>query len=168
MAYKKLIPFINGENELAANVVTMAEDYCFAGADELFIYNYSKIEDEREEFLDTLKQIDRKIDIPFMVGMYAARFEDVKKAFYTGAERVVIKYDICSDDNVIKEAVGRFGSDKILIETDCPYLTPVPFRGKRNEPSYVIYTGKYISELRNVDEDVFKDQLVNNYDRLFR
>lgn len=123
MAYKKLIPFINGENELAANVVTMAEDYCFAGADELFIYNYSKIEDEREEFLDTLKQIDRKIDIPFMVGMYAARFEDVKKAFYTGAERVVIKYDICPDDNVIKEAVGRFGSDKILIEIgdDEPY-----------------------------------------------
>ena len=34
MSYKKLIPFINGENELAANVVTMAEDYCFAGADE--------------------------------------------------------------------------------------------------------------------------------------
>ena len=41
MSYKKLIPFINGENELAANVVTMAEDYCFAGADELFLYNYS-------------------------------------------------------------------------------------------------------------------------------
>ena len=38
MSYKKLIPFINGENELAANVVTMAEDYCFAGADELFLY----------------------------------------------------------------------------------------------------------------------------------
>ena len=51
MSYKKLIPFINGENELAANVVTMAEDYCFAGADELFLYNYSKITEEREEFL---------------------------------------------------------------------------------------------------------------------
>ena len=80
MSYKKLIPFINGENELAANVVTMAEDYCFAGADELFLYNYSKITEEREEFLATLKEIDKKIDIPFIVGMYAARFEDVKKA----------------------------------------------------------------------------------------
>ena len=62
MSYKKLIPFINGENELAANVVTMAEDYCFAGADELFLYNYSKITEEREEFLATLKEIDKKID----------------------------------------------------------------------------------------------------------
>ena len=70
--------------------------------------------------------------------------------------------------NEPKEVAKIIDDDKILIETDCPYLTPVPFRGKRNEPSYVIYTGKYISELRNVDEDVFKDQLVNNYDRLFR
>ena len=70
--------------------------------------------------------------------------------------------------NEPKEVAKIIDNDKILIETDCPYLTSVPFRGKRNEPSYVIYTGKYISELRNVDEDVFKDQLVNNYDRLFR
>lgn len=56
MSYKKLIPFINGENELAANVVTMAEDYCFAGADELFLYNYSKITEEREEFFSNLKR----------------------------------------------------------------------------------------------------------------
>lgn len=70
--------------------------------------------------------------------------------------------------NEPKEVAKIIDDDKILIETDCPYLTPVPFRGKRNEPSYVVYTGKYISELRNVDEDVFKDQLVNNYDRLFR
>lgn len=116
MAYKKLIPFINGENELSANIITMAEDYCFAGADELFLYNYSKIESERQEFLDTLKQIDRKIDIPFIVGMYVGRFEDVKKAFYTGADRVVIKNEICPDGGVVKEAVARFGSDRILVE----------------------------------------------------
>ncbi|MBO5486678.1 MAG: bifunctional phosphoribosyl-AMP cyclohydrolase/phosphoribosyl-ATP pyrophosphatase, partial [Eubacterium sp.] len=83
MAYKKIIPFINGENELATNIIRMAEQYCFSGADEIFLYNYSKIEKEREEFLATLKEVGRKIDIPFMVGMYTGRFEDVKKAFYT-------------------------------------------------------------------------------------
>lgn len=114
MSYKKLIPFINGENELAANVVTMAEDYCFAGADELFLYNYSKITEEREEFLATLKEIDKKIDIPFIVGMYAARFEDVKKAFYTGADRVVVKYEICPDEGVIKEAAADLVKIKFL------------------------------------------------------
>lgn len=118
MAYKKIIPFINGENEMAANIIKQAEDYSFRGADELFIYNYSKIEKEREEFLSVLKEIGRRIDIPFMTGMYTGRFEDVKKAFYTGADRVVIKYEICPDEALIKEAVGRFGTDKILVEVD--------------------------------------------------
>ncbi|MCH5265677.1 MAG: bifunctional phosphoribosyl-AMP cyclohydrolase/phosphoribosyl-ATP diphosphatase HisIE [Lachnospiraceae bacterium] len=103
---------------MAANIVRMAEEYCFAGADEIFLYNYSKLESEREEFLATLKEVGRKIDIPFLVGMYTGRFEDVKKAFYTGADRVVIKYEICPSESLIKEAVGRFGSDKILIEVD--------------------------------------------------
>lgn len=118
MAYKKLIPFINAENEIAENIIRKAENYCFAGADELFIYNYSKIEKEREEFLAVLKEVGKCIDIPFLTGIYAGRFEDVKKAFYTGADRVVIKYDICPTQALIKEAVGRFGSGKILLEVD--------------------------------------------------
>ena len=118
VSLKKIIPFINGENENTANIVKLAEEYCFAGADELFLYNYSKIEKERQEFIETLKEVGKKIDIPFMAGMYTGRFEDVKKAFYTGADRVVMKYEICPSVSVIKEAVGRFGSDKILVEID--------------------------------------------------
>ncbi len=118
MAYKKIIPYINGENELPANIIMQAEQYCFAGADALFIYNYSKMEKEREEFLAALKQIAVKIDIPFIAGMYVGRFEDAKKAFYTGAEQVVVKYEICPDVAVLKEATGRFGADKIILEID--------------------------------------------------
>lgn len=118
MAYKKIIPFINAENELPGNVVLQAEQYCFAGADALFVYNYSKIEKEREEFLDTLAKIDEAIDVPFYAGIYAGRFEDVKKAFYTGADRIVIKYDICPSEAVLKEVIGRFGPAKIMVEVD--------------------------------------------------
>ncbi len=118
MSYKKIIPFINAENETEGSLIQLAQNYCFSGADELFIYNYSKIEREQEEFLAALKKIDKCIDIPFFAGLYVGRFEDVKKAFYTGAGRVVIKYEISPDEGVIKEAVGRFGSDKIMIEID--------------------------------------------------
>lgn len=118
MAYKKIIPYINGENELPANIIMQAEQYCFAGADALFIYNYSKMEKEREEFLAALKQIASKIDIPFFTGMYVGRFEDAKKAFYTGAEQVVVKYEICPNVAVLKEVTGRFGTDKIILEID--------------------------------------------------
>ena len=57
--------------------------------------------------------------------------------------------------------------DRLLIETDCPYLTPAPNRGKRNEPAYVVYTGKKIAEELNIDEETFKKQLNENYHRLF-
>lgn len=118
MAYKKIIPFINCENEIAANVIRQAEQYCFAGADELFLYNYTKIEKEREEFLATLGEIDAKIDIPFFVGIYVDRFEDAKKAFYTGADRLVVKYNICPKESVLREVAGRFGTDRVLVEVD--------------------------------------------------
>lgn len=115
---KRLVPFINAESEFAEKVVLRAEKYNQSGADELFIYNYSKIESDREEFISTLKKIDEAIDIPFSVGLYVNRFEDVKKAFYTGAKRVVIKYEIMPDKAVLAEAVGRFGQDKLIIEID--------------------------------------------------
>lgn len=57
--------------------------------------------------------------------------------------------------------------DRLLIETDCPYLTPEPNRGKRNEPSNVIYTGKRICEELGISEELFKMQINDNYHRLF-
>lgn len=65
------------------------------------------------------------------------------------------------------EVVKVVPIDRLLIETDCPYLTPVPNRGKRNEPSNVIYTGKKICEVLNIDEESFKKQINENYHRLF-
>lgn len=164
MAYKKVIPFINGENEIAANIIKMAETYCFSGADELFIYNYSKIESEREEFLATLKEVGRKIDIPFMTGMYMGRFEDVKKAFYTGADRVVIKYEICPDEGIIKEAVGRFGSDKILVEVDeeLPF-EKIPFPVDTLLLKHVDVSGVLEKKIRDCGKNiVIRDSLLRN------
>lgn len=62
------------------------------------------------------------------------------------------------------EVIRSLPADKILAETDCPYLTPVPFRGKRNEPMYVKYVVKKISEIKNIE---MEDQLYNNTRRLF-
>lgn len=67
----------------------------------------------------------------------------------------------------LQEVIKVVPLDKMLIETDCPYLTPAPNRGKRNEPSYVIYTGKYICDKLGLDEEMFKKQINANYDNLF-
>ena len=67
-----------------------------------------------------------------------------------------------------KEVALKVDINKLLIETDCPYLTPVPFRGKRNEPMYVKHIGKYISELRNIEENELKEHICENYNILFK
>ena len=56
--------------------------------------------------------------------------------------------------------------DRLLYETDCPYLTPVPFRGKRNDPNFVIYTAQKIAELKNMNIIDLNTQVTLNYRRL--
>jgi TatD DNase family protein len=56
--------------------------------------------------------------------------------------------------------------DRILVETDAPYLSPVPFRGKRNEPSYVTYTANRVAELRDMDPEELGEAVVRNFDTI--
>ena len=58
-------------------------------------------------------------------------------------------------------------SDRLIVETDCPYMTPVPFRGKRNEPKYVVNTAEYIANALGVDYEEFEKQTVKNTLSLF-
>tara|TARA_B100001029_G_C14711823_1_gene260484 strand:- start:192 stop:470 length:279 start_codon:yes stop_codon:yes gene_type:complete len=58
-------------------------------------------------------------------------------------------------------------NNKILVETDAPYLAPVPLRGKSNEPSYIIHTVKFLSELKKLSFDEFSSITTNNFFNLF-
>lgn len=118
MTFKKIIPHINAENERNESVIKRAIAYERSGADELFIYNYTILEAEREEFIQTMKTLVKTVDIPVLIGCFVNRFEDIKKAFYTGATKVVVPYAKIKDETVIKEAVDRFGTDNIVVEFD--------------------------------------------------
>jgi TatD DNase family protein len=58
-------------------------------------------------------------------------------------------------------------NDRILVETDSPYLAPVPLRGKPNEPSYIIHTVKFLSELKKISFDEFSNITTKNFFNLF-
>ncbi len=68
---------------------------------------------------------------------------------------------------VPKEVAKAIDLDHLMIETDSPYLTPMPFRGKRNESSYVVMVAKEICQLKDIDEVMFKEAVWENYNRLF-
>ena len=58
-------------------------------------------------------------------------------------------------------------NDKILVETDAPYLAPVPLRGRPNEPSYILHTVKYLSELKKISFNDLSKITTNNFFKLF-
>ena len=67
-----------------------------------------------------------------------------------------------------KEVAKACPLDKLLIETDCPYLTPTPYRGKRNEPAYVHYVAQEIADLKEMSYEQLTKQTFNNACTLFR
>jgi TatD DNase family protein len=68
---------------------------------------------------------------------------------------------------VIQEVAGFAPADRILVETDAPYLAPVPYRGKSNEPSYVRHTAEKLAEIRGVTLDTIGAETTGNFFRLF-
>ena len=58
--------------------------------------------------------------------------------------------------------------DRILVETDAPFLAPVPFRGKTNEPAFVVHTAKFIASLRQIPEEVLSSAVNANFEKLFQ
>jgi TatD DNase family protein len=67
----------------------------------------------------------------------------------------------------LRETARDVPLDRLLVETDAPYLAPVPFRGKRNEPGYVAHTAKVLAELRGMTPDALADLTTANFRRLF-
>lgn len=67
----------------------------------------------------------------------------------------------------IQEVALKAPLDRILVETDCPYLAPVPFRGKPNQPAYVRYTAEFIAELRGMPFEELAAATTANFHRLF-
>jgi TatD DNase family protein len=57
--------------------------------------------------------------------------------------------------------------DRIIIETDCPYLAPVPMRGRRNEPAYLVHVAEKLAEIKGVDVDEIARATTENFFRLF-
>ncbi|MCT7986314.1 TatD family hydrolase [Laspinema sp. A4] len=68
----------------------------------------------------------------------------------------------------IQESARLVPSDRLLVETDCPFLAPVPKRGKRNEPAYVRYVAEQVATLRGVSFETLAAQTTDNACRLFQ
>src|SRR5206468_2788041 len=67
----------------------------------------------------------------------------------------------------LHEAAKIVPADRLLMETDAPYLAPVPHRGKRNEPAFVAHTATHLAKLRGTTPEAIAAQTTTNWNRLF-
>ena len=71
------------------------------------------------------------------------------------------------NSQALRDIAAALPADRILVETDAPYLAPLPYRGKRNEPAYVAETAKILANCRGVSADEIARQTTENFFRLF-
>lgn len=67
----------------------------------------------------------------------------------------------------LREAIAAIPGDRLLLETDCPYLAPVPWRGARNEPAYLVFTAYAVAEARHEEPRLLWEQCGNNARKFF-
>jgi TatD DNase family protein len=68
----------------------------------------------------------------------------------------------------LRDIAAEVPEERLLVETDAPYLAPVPYRGKRNEPAFVTHTAKVLADVRGMDSARLADLTTHNFQRLFK
>jgi TatD DNase family protein len=124
-------------------------------------------------YLDVLEILKQYAKVPGVIHFFEGSWE-IAKSFlalgfllsFTGVITYPPRKNIkgCDYDEIIK----NIPLDMILSDTDSPYIAPVPYRGKRNEPSYVKEIVKKIAEIKNLPEQAVAEAIVANAKRIFR
>ena len=123
--------------------------------------------DAHRETLDILKS-EKAEECGGIIHCFSGDYEMAKKCLELGFFISVPGTITFKNAEEFKDIVRRLPLESLLVETDAPYLTPVPFRGKRNEPSYVRYTAEKVAEVKKVSFEKVAEVTTQNALRVFR
>jgi TatD DNase family protein len=104
---------------------------------------------------------------PFVLHCFSSGIELARRGLALGGYLSFSGILTFKNAPIIQEAARMAPADRILVETDAPYLAPIPFRGKSNEPSYVMHTAQKLADLRGVSLSEISDTTTGNFFRLF-
>ena len=131
--------------------------------------NYPLIVHSRSAEIETFNILNKykNSNIKILMHCFTGSKEFAKKmmtlnAYFSASGIITFKNSID-----LQETFKIVENEKILIETDSPFLAPVPMRGKKNEPSYIKYTLEKLSELKSITFDELEIITNNNFERLF-
>lgn len=128
-------------------------------------YNKPVVIHSREATFDTIDNL-KKYKVKGVIHSFSGSLETakiyIKMGFLLGVNGV-ITFKNCNIKDVIKEV----GLENIILETDSPYLTPHPYRGKQNSPKHIIDIAKFVADLYNVSLEELENITNNNIKRIF-
>ncbi len=121
-----------------------------------------------DDMIDILLSEYEKKPFSGVIHCFSSSWELAKTAldigFYISASGMIT----FNSANQIRESFEKIPLEKLLVETDTPYLAPVPYRGKTNEPSYVVYVAKALSQIKGVDFSKISAITTSNFYELFK
>jgi len=118
---------------------------------------------ETYKILSEYKNKNLKILMHCFTGSYDFADKLMKYDTHFSASGIITFNNSIDLQNTFK----KIPDERLLIETDSPFLSPVPMRGKKNEPSYIKFTLKKLAELKNVKTDYIDKVTTNNFNKLF-
>jgi TatD DNase family protein len=122
--------------------------------------------DADEDILTTLRQA-KPLDYGGIMHCFSGDYAYARKILDLGLLISIPGIVTFKKSTTLQEVARQIPLSTMVVETDGPYLAPQPFRGKRNEPGYLIHTAMKIAELRRIDLSVVAKQTTENAEKLF-
>lgn len=121
----------------------------------------------REAFEDTLQTLKQNPIERFVMHSFGGTPDEVKRVREVGDAYFGINGVATFKNAKLDDTIREIGIDRLMVETDAPYLTPVPYRGKRNEPSYIVNTINKVAEVLEMSPDDIQKATFDNAVRFF-
>ncbi len=120
-----------------------------------------------DEMIELLTAEKAKGDFPALIHCFTSNAAFAKKALELGLYISLSGILTFKNAEALRDAVEIIPVERLLVETDSPYLAPMPNRGKRNEPAYVVQTAEYLAKLKSTTLDDVARITSNNFYALF-
>ena len=119
------------------------------------------IRDAHDDAIEIIKQ-NLHLNLTWIVHCFSGNATEVQKYIDLNCYISIPGIITFKNANYLREAIKIIPLNLLLTETDAPFLTPVPFRGKTNYPQYLVHTNKFISEILQINLETLNKQLLSN------
>ncbi len=125
----------------------------------------------RDAWVDTIEILRtywQPTDLPCVMHCFTGNAEAARECLDLGFHLAFGGVTTFPKAAEIREAVRVTPADRLLLETDSPYLAPMAYRGKRNEPSFVVHTAEVIANIRGISVEELGAQTTSNFEQIFQ